>query len=44
VTEAGGKVSDFRGQDGYLDSGDIVAAPNGVHQQIVDIASRNYIS
>ncbi|MBL4674520.1 MAG: inositol monophosphatase [Arenicella sp.] len=42
VTEAGGEVSDFQGQDGYLESGDIVAAPSGVHQQIVDIASRNY--
>jgi myo-inositol-1(or 4)-monophosphatase len=42
VTEAGGQVSDFQGRDGYLESGDIVAAPSGVRQQIVDITSRNY--
>ncbi|MFT6408968.1 MAG: myo-inositol-1(or 4)-monophosphatase [Arenicella sp.] len=43
VTEAGGHVSDFQGREAYLASGNIVAAPRGVHQQMVDIASRNYV-
>jgi myo-inositol-1(or 4)-monophosphatase len=43
VTEAGGEVSDFNGGDGHLSSGDIVAAPKLVHQQLVEIASRNYL-
>ncbi len=31
VREAGGIVSDFRGRDGYLESGDILAASPAVH-------------
>ncbi|MFT4635916.1 MAG: myo-inositol-1(or 4)-monophosphatase [Arenicella sp.] len=44
VTEAGGEISDFQGRDGYLSSGDIIAAPKGVHQSMVEIASRNYVA
>lgn len=42
VKEAGGQVSDFHGKEGYFSSGDIVAAPNAVHPQLLEIASRNY--
>jgi len=42
VEEAGGKVSDFAGSDGYLSSGDIVAASEQVYNQIVIETSKHY--
>src|SRR5258708_3553736 len=35
VTEAGGKVSDFSGGDRWLERGNIVGAPPGVHQDLI---------
>jgi myo-inositol-1(or 4)-monophosphatase len=37
VREAGGLVTDVLGEDGYLDSGDIVAAGTGLHPTILAI-------
>ncbi len=38
VREAGGRVTDWRGDaDGWIDSGDIVAAPPAVHEQLLDV-------
>jgi len=42
VREAGGIVSDLQGSNAYLNNGHIVAAPNGVHQDLLEITSRNY--
>jgi myo-inositol-1(or 4)-monophosphatase len=37
VLEAGGRVSDPLGGDGYLDTGDIVAAGSGMHPPMLEI-------
>ena len=38
VREAGGLVTDWRGDpDGWLTSGDIVAAPPAVHERVLDV-------
>jgi len=42
VTEAGGVVSDFNGEQQFLDSGDVIAAPAGVHSGMQLIAQRCY--
>lgn len=42
VREAGGVVSDLQGENNYLSSGHIVAAPPGAHQGMVKISARNY--
>lgn len=42
VTEAGGLVSDLQGGDGYLESGDVVAATKGAHSGLVAITVENY--
>jgi myo-inositol-1(or 4)-monophosphatase len=42
VTEAGGKVSGLQGDDNYLNSGHIVAATSGVHQELIEITAENY--
>lgn len=42
VKEAGGAVSDFQGHDEYLLSGNIIAAPVGVQQNLVSICAQNY--
>lgn len=42
VLESGGRVSDFDDGLGYLESGNIVAAAEVVHSQLVSITSKNY--
>ncbi len=42
VQEAGGSVSDFGGQQGFLDSGNIVACPEGVHAEMCKIIGEAY--
>ncbi len=42
VTEVGGKVSDFKGGESFLDSGDIVAGPDAVHQEMVRTTRNRY--
>jgi myo-inositol-1(or 4)-monophosphatase len=42
VSEAGGIVSDFLGENEHLKSGNIVAAPIGVHCGLIAITSRHY--
>jgi len=42
VSEAGGAVSDLQGNDRFLASGHIVAAPIEAHKGLVEITSRNY--
>jgi len=42
VTEAGGVVTDFAGEQSYLDSGNVVAAPCGVHSEMLAIIEDCY--
>lgn len=42
VKEAGGLVSDFRGEGGYLKSGDVVAAPHAVYEKMLAIVGSQY--
>jgi myo-inositol-1(or 4)-monophosphatase len=42
VSEAGGTVTDFQGQWGYLDSGDIIAANPNVHPAMLRIVREAY--
>lgn len=42
VQEAGGLVSNFIGEAGFLESGDIVAAPNGIHANLVAVTAVHY--
>jgi len=42
VEEAGGKVSDFNGLSQYLENGDVVAAPLGVHEGMLSIVNDCY--
>jgi myo-inositol-1(or 4)-monophosphatase len=39
IREAGGMVSDFFGQDGFLSSGNIVAGNPAVYKEILEITS-----
>lgn len=40
VTEAGGVVTDFSGGDRWLERGNIVGAPRGVHASLMDVIGR----
>jgi len=40
VTEAGGVVSDFSGGARWLERGNIVGAPPGVHAELVRVINR----
>lgn len=40
VIELGGRVSDWSGDDGWLESGDILAAPAAVHEVLLQLASK----
>jgi len=42
VREAGGIVSDLQGGDDFLKTGEVVAAPVGVHQGLIGITSKHY--
>ncbi|MDQ6620351.1 MAG: inositol monophosphatase [Pseudomonadota bacterium] len=37
VQEAGGAVSDFSGAEGFLDGGQMIAGPTGVHRELVEV-------
>jgi len=41
VTEAGGVVSDFSGGDRWLERGNIVGAPRGVHEELIALINRH---
>jgi myo-inositol-1(or 4)-monophosphatase len=41
VTEAGGVVSDFSGGQRWLQRGNIVGAPAGVHRELMEVISRH---
>jgi myo-inositol-1(or 4)-monophosphatase len=41
VLEAGGRVSDWSGGDGWLDSGNIIAAAPAVHEVLLELASHS---
>jgi myo-inositol-1(or 4)-monophosphatase len=40
VLEAGGRVSDWSGGDGWLDSGDVLAATPEVHERLLELAAQ----
>jgi myo-inositol-1(or 4)-monophosphatase len=40
VLEVGGRVSDWSGGPGWLQSGDILAAPPGVHEALLELAGQ----
>lgn len=40
VLELGGRVSDWSGGDGWLESGDILAAPPAIHEVLLELAAR----
>lgn len=42
VQEAGGQVSDFHGEDGFLRSGDIVASNSAIIEEFCDITAQAY--
>ena len=44
VEEAGGKVTDFEGERGFLDSGDIVASPGAIHPAFLAEVRRAFTS
>ena len=39
VLEVGGRVSDWAGDQGWLESGDILAAPPAVHEVLLELAA-----
>lgn len=39
VREVGGRVTDWTGGDGWVDSGDIMAAPAAVHEVLLELAT-----
>lgn len=41
VTEAGGELSDFSGGDRWLERGNIIGAPPGVHAELVRLINRH---
>ncbi|MCB0306901.1 MAG: inositol monophosphatase [Calditrichaeota bacterium] len=42
LQEAGGQVSDFRGADGYLDSGFVAAGNPATHLRLIEILSHHF--
>jgi myo-inositol-1(or 4)-monophosphatase len=42
VTEAGGVVTDFTGRGGYIESGDIIAAPPEIHPDMLRVVRAAY--
>jgi len=42
VEEAGGLVTDLSGGEGYLTSGDVLAAPRSVHKDMLAVCKRHY--
>lgn len=42
VEEAGGIITDYRGEQGYLDSGDVVAATPGVHGELLGVLQAHH--
>ena len=40
ILEVGGRVSDWSGTDGYLESGDILAGPPAVHDALLELAAQ----
>lgn len=42
IKEAGGKVTDFNGNDNYLFGGDIIATAGKAHQELVDVIRENF--
>ncbi len=36
LEEAGGTITDYRGKAGYLESGNVIAAPSGVHAELME--------
>jgi len=42
VKEAGGLVSDLRGGDEYLDSGDVLAASAGAYGELLEVCQKEY--
>ena len=40
ILELGGRVTDWSGGDGWLESGDILAAPAAIHEQLLELASQ----
>lgn len=42
LQEAGGRVSNFRGEDGYLDSGYVAAGNPSTHQRLIEILSHHF--
>lgn len=40
MEEAGGVITDYRGKDGYLESGDVVAAGPEVHGELLEVLRR----
>jgi myo-inositol-1(or 4)-monophosphatase len=41
VTEAGGRVSDFSGGDRWLERGNIIGAPPGVHDELIALIGKH---
>jgi myo-inositol-1(or 4)-monophosphatase len=41
VTEAGGRISDFSGGDRWLERGNIVGAPPGMHEELIRMIGRH---
>jgi myo-inositol-1(or 4)-monophosphatase len=41
VTELGGRVSDWEGGDGWIESGDILAGTPAVHEALLELAQRS---
>jgi myo-inositol-1(or 4)-monophosphatase len=44
VREAGGFITDFKGENGYLDSGDVVAGTRKVHAELLRAIQANLVS
>ena len=42
LKEAGGTVTDYRGESGYMESGNIVAATPGVHREMLAVLRRHH--
>jgi myo-inositol-1(or 4)-monophosphatase len=42
IEEAGGKITDFWGENTYLNSGSIVASNGYIHQDLIDITRRHF--
>jgi myo-inositol-1(or 4)-monophosphatase len=44
VQEAGGTVSDYAGRDRFLESGTVIAAPLGLHAEMLEVLRRHHPS